>query len=170
MLDGDYLERLTESVELSLKIGSGLTIIHELPKNDHLFSEHFACPHCEVSMEEISPRMFSFNNPFGACEKCDGLGVIQYFDEKKLIADTEATINEGAIKGWNRRNRFYFHQLKCLAKHYKFDLDTPWESYSEETQRILLWGSKDKINFSKSFSSGSKIVRQHRFEGVIPKL
>ena len=85
-----------------------------------------------------------------------------------MISDDSATINEGAIKGWNRRNRFYFHQLKCLAKHYDFNLDTPWTSYSEEIQNILLWGSKDKINFSKSFRSGSKIVRQHRFEGIIP--
>jgi excinuclease ABC subunit A len=112
--------------------------------------------------------MFSFNNPFGACEKCDGLGVIQYFDEKKLIADEELTINGGAIKGWNRRNRFYFHQLKCLAKHYKFHLDTPWEDYSEEIQKIILWGSKDKVDFSKSFRSGSKFVRKHKFEGIIP--
>ena len=165
----DNRSRLSESIETALGLSNGLVEIEVIDdKNILLFSSNFSCSQCGYSVSDLEPRMFSFNNPFGACEKCDGLGVIQYFDEKKLIADTEATINEGAIKGWNRRNRFYFHQLKCLAKHYKFDLDTPWESYSEETHRILLWGSKDKINFSKSFSSGSKIVRQHRFEGVIP--
>jgi len=166
----DNRSRLSESIETALGLSNGLVEIEVLDddKNILLFSSNFSCSQCGYSVSDLEPRMFSFNNPFGACEKCDGLGVIQYFDEKKLIADTEATINEGGIKGWNRRNRFYFHQLKCLAKHYKFDLDTPWESYSEEIQSILLWGTKDKINFSKSFSSGSKIVRQHRFEGVIP--
>ena len=165
----DNRSRLSESIETALGLSNGLVEIEVIDdENILLFSSNFSCSQCGYSVSDLEPRMFSFNNPFGACEKCDGLGVIQYFDEKKLIADTEATINEGGIKGWNRRNRFYFHQLKCLAKHYKFDLDTPWESYSEETQRLLLWGSKDKINFSKSFSSGSKIVRQHRFEGVIP--
>ena len=166
----DNRSRLSESIETALGLSDGLVEIEVLDEKDNLllFSSNFSCSQCGYSVSELEPRMFSFNNPFGACNKCDGLGVIQYFDEKKLIADTEATINEGAIKGWNRRNRFYFHQLKCLAKHYKFDLDTPWESYSEETKGILLWGSKDKINFSKSFRSGSKIVRQHRFEGVIP--
>ena len=168
-MEEDNRSRLSESIETALGLSNGLVEIEVIDdKSILLFSSNFSCSQCGYSVSDLEPRMFSFNNPFGACEKCDGLGVIQYFDEKKLIADTEATINEGAIKGWNRRNRFYFHQLKCLAKHYKFDLDTPWESYSEETQRILLWGSKDKINFSKSFSSGSKIVRQHRFEGVIP--
>ena len=166
----DNRSRLSESIETALGLSNGLVEIEILDEQNNilLFSSNFSCSQCGYSVSDLEPRMFSFNNPFGACEKCDGLGVIQYFDEKKLIADTEATINEGAIKGWNRRNRFYFHQLKCLAKHYKFDLDTPWEEYSEEIQRILLWGSKEKINFSKSFSSGSKIVRQHRFEGVIP--
>ena len=166
----DNRSRLSESIETALGLSNGLVEIEVLDELNNLllFSSNFSCSQCGYSVSELEPRMFSFNNPFGACEKCDGLGVIQYFDEKKLIADTEATINEGAIKGWNRRNRFYFHQLKCLAKHYKFDLDTPLESYSEETRRILLWGSKDKINFSKSFRSGSKIVRQHRFEGIIP--
>ena len=168
-LEEDNRSRLSESIETALGLSNGLVEIEVLDdKNILLFSSNFSCSQCGYSVSDLEPRMFSFNNPFGACEKCDGLGVIQYFDEKKLIADTEATINEGGIKGWNRRNRFYFHQLKCLAKHYKFDLDTPWESYPEEIQKILLWGSKDKINFSKSFSSGSKIVRQHRFEGVIP--
>ena len=162
--------RLAESIENALRLANGLVKIESIDssKVDQLHSSNFSCSQCGYSIAELEPRMFSFNNPFGACGRCDGLGVIQYFNEKMLIPDEDVSISNGAIKKWNRRNRFYFHQLKCLAKHYKFDLDTPWESYSEETQRILLWGSKDKINFSKSFSSGSKIVRQHRFEGVIP--
>ena len=168
--DDDNRSRLSESIDTALNLSDGLVQIEVLDEESEvlLFSSNFSCSQCGYSVTELEPRMFSFNNPFGACEKCDGLGVIQYFDQNKLISDNSSTINEGAIKGWNRRNRFYFHQLKCLAKHYDFDLDTPWESYSEEIQNILLWGSKDKINFSKSFRSGSKIVRQHRFEGIIP--
>ncbi|MDA9258945.1 ATP-binding cassette domain-containing protein, partial [Gammaproteobacteria bacterium] len=113
----DNRSRLSESIETALGLSSGLVEIEVIDdKNILLFSSNFSCSQCGYSVSDLEPRMFSFNNPFGACEKCDGLGVIQYFDEKKLIADTEATINEGAIKGWNRRNRFYFHQLKCLAK------------------------------------------------------
>jgi len=168
--DDDNRSRLSESIDTALSLSDGLIQIEVIDDKSEalLFSSNFSCSQCGYSVSELEPRMFSFNNPFGACEQCDGLGVVQYFDEKKLISDVSATINKGAIKGWNRRNRFYFHQLKCLAKHYKFDLDTPWESYSEDIQNILLWGSKDKINFSKSFRSGSKIVRQHRFEGIIP--
>ena len=168
--DDDNRSRLSESIDTALGLSEGLVQIEVLDDESEvlLYSSNFSCSQCGYSVTELEPRMFSFNNPFGACEKCDGLGVIQYFDQKKLISDDAATLNEGAIKGWNRRNRFYFHQLKCLAKHYDFDLDTPWKSYSKEIQNILLWGSKDKINFSKSFRSGSKIVRQHRFEGIIP--
>ena len=168
--DDDNRSRLSESIDTALNLSDGLVQIEVLDEESDvlLFSSNFSCSQCGYSVTELEPRMFSFNNPFGACEKCDGLGVIQYFDQNKLISDNSSTINEGAIKGWNRRNRFYFHQLKCLAKHYDFNLDSPWKSYSEEIQNILLWGSKDKINFSKSFRSGSKIVRQHRFEGIIP--
>ncbi len=168
--DDDNRSRLSESIDTALSLSDGLIQVEVLDEQQEvlLFSSNFSCSQCGYSVSELEPRMFSFNNPFGACERCDGLGVIQYFDQKKLISDDAATINEGAIKGWNRRNRFYFHQLKCLAKHYNFDLDTPWKSYSEEIQKILLWGSNEKINFSKSFRSGSKIVRQHRFEGIIP--
>ena len=112
--------------------------------------------------------MFSFNNPYGACEKCDGLGVIQYFNEKRLIQDEDVSISNGAIKGWTRRNRFYFYQLKCLSSHFDFSLTTAWKNYPEEIKKIILWGSEEKIDFSHRFRSGSKIVRKHRFEGIIP--
>ncbi len=112
--------------------------------------------------------MFSFNNPYGACEKCDGLGVFQYFSESKLIEDEDVSISNGAIKGWTRRNRFYYYQLKCLSEHYKFSLTTKWKDHPKDIKKIILWGSNDKVDFSHRFRSGSKIVRKHKFEGIIP--
>ena len=164
--------RLSESVENALRLSNGLVKIESIDstKVDQLHSSNFSCSQCGYSIAELEPRMFSFNNPFGACGKCDGLGVIQYFNEKMLIPDEDVSISNGAIKKWNRRNRFYYHQLKCLAKHYKFSLDTSWKEYPEELKRILLWGSKEQIDFSHRFRSGSKIVRRHRFEGIIPNI
>jgi len=162
--------RLSESIENALKLTNGIVQIESIDSEsiNQLFSSNFSCSQCGYSVAELEPRMFSFNNPFGACGKCDGLGVIQYFNEKRLIPDEEVSISNGAIKKWNRRNRFYYHQLKCLSKHYNFSLDTPWKDYSEELKHILLWGSNEKIDFSHRFRSGSKIVRKHRFEGIIP--
>jgi excinuclease ABC subunit A len=137
-------------------------------KNIQLFSSNFSCSKCGYSIPELEPRMFSFNNPYGACEKCDGLGVIQYFNEKRLIQDEDVSISNGAIKGWTRRNRFYFYQLKCLSNHFDFSLTTAWKNYPEEIKQIILWGSKEKVDFSHRFRSGSKIVRKHKFEGIIP--
>ena len=164
--------RLSESIENALRLSNGLVKIESIDstKVDQLHSSNFSCSQCGYSIAELEPRMFSFNNPFGACGKCDGLGVIQYFNEKMLIPDEDVSISNGAIKKWNRRNRFYYHQLKCLAKHYKFSLDTSWKEYPEELKRILLWGSKEQIDFSHRFRSGSKIVRRHRFEGIIPNI
>ena len=161
--------RLSESIENALKLTNGIVQIESIDSEsiNQLFSSNFSCSQCGYSVAELEPRMFSFNNPFGACGKCDGLGVIQYFNEKRLIPDEEVSISNGAIKKWNRRNRFYYHQLKCLSKHYNFSLDTPWKDYSEELKHILLWGSNEKIDFSHRFRSGSKIVRKHRFEGII---
>ena len=165
----DIRSRISESVETSLLLSDGLIEIEDLDSNSlSLFSSSFSCSQCGYSIPELEPRMFSFNNPFGACQKCDGLGVIQYFNEKRLIPNEEVSISNGAIKKWNRRNRFYYHQLKCLSKHYKFSLDTPWKDYSDELKHILLWGSDERIDFSHRFRSGSKIVRKHRFEGIIP--
>jgi excinuclease ABC subunit A len=162
--------RLSESIENALRLANGLVKIESIDssKVDQLHSSNFSCSQCGYSIAELEPRMFSFNNPFGACGRCDGLGVIQYFNEKMLIPDEDVSISNGAIKKWNRRNRFYYHQLKCLAKHYKFSLDTAWRDYPEELKKLLLWGSKEQIDFSHRFRSGSKIVRRHRFEGIIP--
>jgi excinuclease ABC subunit A len=132
-----------------------------------LFSTNFSCPECGYSIPELEPRMFSFNSPFGACNKCDGLGVIQFIDPSKLIPDEDVSINNGAIKGWTRRNRFYFYQLKCLANHYNFSLSEKWKNLDDDIRKIILWGGDDVIDFSKRWRSGSRLVRKHKFEGVI---
>jgi len=162
--------RLSESIETSLMLSDGLVEIEEIDSNNDikLFSSNFSCSQCGYSIPELEPRMFSFNNPYGACEKCDGLGVIQYFNEKRLIQDEDVSINNGAIKGWTRRNRFYFYQLKCLSSHYNFSLTSAWKDYPDDIKQIILWGSKDKVDFSHRFRSGSRIVRKHKFEGIIP--
>ena len=165
----DDRSRLAESIETSLMLSNGLVEIEEIDKNKILlFSSNFSCSQCGYAIPELEPRMFSFNNPYGACTRCDGLGVIQYFNEQRLIQDDEVSISNGAIKGWTRRNRFYFYQLKCLAAHYNFTLTTKWKDYSQEIKDIILWGSKDKVDFSHRFRSGSRIVRKHKFEGIIP--
>ncbi|MFL2721160.1 MAG: excinuclease ABC subunit UvrA [Gammaproteobacteria bacterium] len=161
--------RLSESIESALILSNGLVEVEEIdtPKN-YLFSSNFSCSQCGYSIPELEPRMFSFNNPHGACEVCDGLGVTQFFNEKRLIQDDDVSISNGAIKGWTRRNRFYYWQLRCLAAHYGFDLNTKWKDYPEDIKDIILWGSRDKIDFSHRFRSGSRIVRKHKFEGIIP--
>jgi len=161
--------RLAESLETSLTLSNGLVEIENI--NDgktELFSSNYSCSQCGYAIAELEPRMFSFNNPYGACTRCDGLGVIQYFNEKRLIQDEDVSISNGAIKGWTRRNRFYFYQLRCLAEHYNFSLTTKWKDYPQDIKDIILWGSKDKVDFSHRFRSGSRIVRKHKFEGIIP--
>ena len=161
--------RISESVETSLFLSDGLVEIEDMESNSlHLFSSNFSCSQCGYSIPELEPRMFSFNNPHGACPKCDGLGVIQFFNEKQLIQDDEVSIANGAIKGWTRRNRFYYYQLRCLSNHFDFTLTTKWKDYPQKTKDIILWGTKEKIDFSHRFRSGSRIIRKHRFEGVIP--
>ena len=161
--------RLSESIESALILSNGLVEVEEIDTSkNYLFSSNFSCSQCGYSIPELEPRMFSFNNPHGACEVCDGLGVTQFFNEKRLIQDDDVSISNGAIKGWTRRNRFYYWQLRCLAAHYGFDLNTKWKDYPEDIKDIILWGSKDKVDFSHRFRSGSRIVRKHKFEGIIP--
>ena len=161
--------RLAESIETSLNLSSGLVQIENIDnKLLTLYSSNFSCTQCGYAIAELEPRMFSFNNPYGACTRCDGLGVIQYFNENRLIQDDEVSISNGAIKGWTRRNRFYFYQLKCLSAHFDFSLTAKWKDYPQDIKDIILWGSKEKIDFSHRFRSGSKIVRKHKFEGIIP--
>ena len=165
----DIRSRISESIETSLYLSDGLVEVENMDeKNINLFSSNFSCSQCGYSIAELEPRMFSFNNPYGACEKCDGLGVIQFFNEKRLIQDDEVSIANGAIKGWTRRNRFYYYQLRCLSAHFDFSLTTKWKDYPDKIKEIILWGTKEKVDFSHRFRSGSRIVRKHRFEGVIP--
>ena len=165
----DIRSRISESIETSLILSEGLIEVEEIDSNYvHLYSSNFSCSQCGYSIPELEPRMFSFNNPHGACPRCDGLGVIQFFSEKKLIQDDEVSIANGAIKGWTRRNRFYYYQLKCLSNHFDFSLTTKWKDYPQKIKDIILWGTKEKIDFSHRFRSGSRIIRKHRFEGILP--
>jgi excinuclease ABC subunit A len=143
VLEGDYHERITESIELALKIGSGLILVHELPDKDHLFSEHFACPHCEVSMEELTPRMFSFNSPYGACPACDGLGSKMEIDPELIVPDKSKSLIQGAIVplGEQPRGNWYGSILKSLAKHYKLSFTMPWYKIDPTVREILLYGT-----------------------------
>ena len=167
--NNEIRSRISESIETSLLLSDGLIEVENIDtKNISLFSSNYSCSQCGYSIPELEPRIFSFNNPHGACPKCDGLGVIQFFNEKKLIQDDEVSIANGAIKGWTRRNRFYYYQLKCLSNHFDFSLTTKWIDYPQKIKDIILWGTKEKIDFSHRFRSGSRIIRKHRFEGVIP--
>ena len=172
VLEGDFKERLTESVELSLKIGSGLMIVHELPSKDHLFSEHFACPHCEVSMEELSPRMFSFNSPYGACLHCDGLGSHMEIDPEMVVPDKTKSLIQGAIfpLGEQPRGNWYGSILKSLSRHYNFNFTTPWCKMDRGIREMLLNGTgskKLKMEYSSERWSGTYTGG---WEGTIPNL
>ena len=165
----DIRSRISESIETSLILSEGLIEVEEIDSNYvYLYSSNFSCSQCGYSIPELEPRIFSFNNPHGACPRCDGLGVIQFFSEKKLIQDDEVSIANGAIKGWTRRNRFYYYQLRCLSNHFDFSLTTKWKDYPQKIKDIILWGTKEKIDFSHRFRSGSRIIRKHRFEGILP--
>ncbi len=169
----DIALRLTESFETALEMADGVAKIVNQEK-DHpmlLFSDRFACPVCGYSIQELEPRSFSFNNPAGACQSCDGLGVEQFFSPHLVIKNPKLSISEGAIRGWDRRNIYYFHLIKSLSKHFGFNIDTPYESYNETVQNTLLYGSGDeKIQFYYPGRRGRKISRKHVFEGVIPNL
>ena len=172
ILDEDYMDRLTESVELALKIGKGMIIIHELPDIDHLFSEHFSCPHCEVSMEELSARMFSFNSPYGACSNCDGLGSHMEIDPEMIIPDKTKSIIQGAILplGEQPRGNWYGSILKSLSKNYDFSFTTPWYKLDPKIREILLVGTGNKklqMEYSSNRWSGTYTGG---WEGVIPNL
>jgi len=172
VLESDFKERLTESVELSLKIGSGLMIVHELPSKDHLFSEHFACPHCEVSMEELSPRMFSFNSPYGACLHCDGLGSHMEIDPEMVVPDKTKSLIQGAIfpLGEQPRGNWYGSILKSLSRHYNFNFTTPWYKMDRGIREMLLNGTgskKLKMEYSSERWSGTYTGG---WEGTIPNL
>lgn len=169
----DLQLRLAESIETGVTLSSGLITISYMDgdKDDQTFSTKHACPVCDYSLTELEPRLFSFNNPAGACPACDGLGVKQYFDESKIVQFPDSSLSEGAIRGWDKRNVYYFHMLESLAKHFKFDVDTPWEKLKKAHRNAILQGSGDnEINFTYVNDRGDTYKRKHRFEGVIPNM
>ena len=165
----DIKQRLTESIETGLKIAEGKIIILDMDTDDSvLLSAKFSCPHCDFSLPELEPRLFSFNNPVGACPECDGLGHKNFFDNKRVIAFPELSLAAGAIKGWDKRNQFYFQMLQSLADHYSFDLDIPFKDLSEDIQEIILNGSgSKKIEFRYFSDRGTVFKRMHAFEGIL---
>jgi excinuclease ABC subunit A len=168
----DLKQRIAESFETALRHGDGRAIAVEMDSGEeHLYSAKFACPICSYSLQELEPRLFSFNNPMGACPRCDGLGAISFFDPKRVVAFPQLSLASGAIKGWDRRNQFYFQMVQSLAKHYGFDLDKPFNKLSDRIQQIVLYGSeKEKIAFQYLSDRGKTVLREHAFEGIIPNL
>ncbi len=168
----DAKQRLAESFETALRHADGRALAVEMDSGkEHLFSAKFACPVCSYSLPELEPRLFSFNNPMGACPRCDGLGAISFFDPRRVVAFPDLSLASGAIKGWDRRNQFYFQMLQCLAQHYGFDLETPFGELPQNVREAVLHGSgADKIKFIYLGERGNRFVREHPFEGVIPNL
>ena len=168
----DSKQRIAESFETALRHSDGRALAIEMDSGkEHLFSSRFACPVCSYSLPELEPRLFSFNNPMGACPRCDGLGTVTFFDPKRIAAFPDLSLASGAIKGWDRRNQFYFQMLQCLAQHYAFDIETPFGELPENVRAAVMHGSgTDKIRFSYVGERGNKHVREHPFEGVIPNL
>ncbi len=168
----DIKQRLAESFETSLRLAEGRAIAMEMDSgHEQVFSNKFACPACGYSLQELEPRLFSFNNPMGACPECDGLGHIEFFDPKRIVAFPNLSLASGAVKGWDRRNQFYFQMLSSLAEFYQFDVDTPFEKLPEKSQQVVLYGSgKEKIPFAYINERGRTVVREHTFEGVVPNL
>ena len=170
----DAKQRLTESLETALRHADGRAIVVETESaHEHLFSAKYACPvpTCEYALPELEPRLFSFNNPMGACPRCDGLGAVEFFDVKRIVAHPNLSLASGAIRGWDRRNHFYYSMLQSLAKHYRFDIEQPWEMLDERLQRLILQGSgNEKIPFHYPGERGRTSVKEHPFEGVVPNL
>jgi excinuclease ABC subunit A len=168
----DIKQRLAESFETALRIAEGRAIAMEMDTGaEHLYSNKFACPVCGYSLRELEPRLFSFNNPMGACPECDGLGHIEFFDPKRIVAFPNMSLASGAIKGWDRRNQFYFQMLSNLAAFYDFDLDKPFDNLPEKIQQVILFGSgKQTVPFTYINERGRTVVREHAFEGIVNNL
>ncbi|QKT04142.1 excinuclease ABC subunit UvrA [Ectothiorhodospiraceae bacterium 2226] len=169
----DLAQRLADSFETALHLGDGLARVAFLDEaqDDLVYSAKFACPLCGFSVPELEPRMFSFNNPAGACPECDGLGVTQFIDPARVVVHPDIGLGGGAIRGWDRRNAYYFHILSSLARHYGFDLDTPWQELPAHLQEIVLHGSgEERIAFTQLGEDGKPQRRETPFEGVIPNI
>lgn len=171
----DLQQRLAESFETAIQLADGLAVVTLMDgkkaNNEMVFSSLFACPQCGHSIAELEPRLFSFNNPAGACSTCDGLGVKQYFDQQRIITDASLALSEGAIRGWDRRNIYYFQMLTSLADHYKFKVETPFNKLSKRHQDVILRGSgREVINFHYVNDRGDTITRSYPFEGILPNM
>lgn len=168
----DLKQRIAESIETALRLADGKMLAVEMDTaKEHLFSAKFSCPVCDYSLVELEPRLFSFNNPMGACPQCDGLGQISFFDPKRVVAFPHLSLASGAIKGWDRRNQFYFQLLLSLAEHYQFDIELPFENLPEPIQQVLLHGSgRETINFRYLNERGGFYQKSHSFEGIINNL
>lgn len=167
--------RLAESFETALELSGGTALVAPMDDDASLaeiiFSANFACPHCGYSVQELEPRLFSFNNPAGACQSCDGLGIEQFFDPAKVVTNDELSLTGGAIRGWDKRNFYYYQMLQSLARHYQFDLNKPFASLADEHRQVVLFGSGDEdIEFVYLNDRGDRVVRKHPFEGIIPNM
>jgi excinuclease ABC subunit A len=169
---GGQSQRLAESFETALRHADGRAIAVEMDsRREHLFSAKFACPVCSYSIPELEPRLFSFNNPMGACPRCDGLGEVTFFDPRRVVAFPHLSLAGGAIRGWDRRNQFYFSMLVSLAQHYGFDVEAPFETLPPRAQEVVLNGSGDeKIAFRYPGEKGRSALKEHAFEGILPNL
>ena len=167
----DLATRLAESFETALELSGGTAVVADMdnPNAEELvFSANFACPHCGYSVPELEPRLFSFNNPAGACPTCDGLGVQQFFDESRVVQNESISLAGGAVKVWDRRNFYYYQMLTSLAKHYKFDIETPYEDLPQKIKDIVMHGSgKEEIEFQYMNDRGDVVIRKHPFEGIL---
>jgi excinuclease ABC subunit A len=170
----DLKQRLAESFETALKLGDGMAIVQSLDDANAeplLFSSKYSCPVCEYALPELEPRLFSFNSPIGACPTCDGLGVSQFFDPARVVVHPELSMAAGAVRGWDRRNVYYFQLIQSLAKHYGFSVDTPWQELPEKCRDAVLHGSGgEAITFNYLTDAGGRTQRKHRFEGILPNL
>ncbi|MCL4773557.1 MAG: excinuclease ABC subunit UvrA [Burkholderiaceae bacterium] len=171
-ITGSIRQRLAESFETALRVADGRAIALDMDRGaEQHFSSRFACPVCNHALPELEPRLFSFNNPAGACPECDGLGVVEFFDPRRVVPFPGLSLASGAIKGWDRRNQFYFQLLQNLAAFYGFDIDAPFEALPERVRHVVLHGSgAEKVPFSYLGDGGRATVRVHAFEGVIPNL
>jgi excinuclease ABC subunit A len=175
----DLKQRLAESFETALKLGDGMATVQAI--DDHapggnpvaplLFSSKYSCPVCDYSLPELEPRLFSFNSPVGACPECDGLGVSEFFDPARVVVHPELSLAAGAVRGWDRRNAYYFQLIASLAKHYGFSVDTPWQDLPDDVRQAVLYGSGGElISFNYLTDAGGRSQRRHKFEGILPNL
>ncbi|MCG8435903.1 MAG: excinuclease ABC subunit UvrA, partial [Gammaproteobacteria bacterium] len=170
----DVSQRLAESFETALRLSDGIAKIAFMDngkKEELLFSAKFACPVCGYSLAELEPRLFSFNNPVGACNTCDGLGVRQFFDADRVVLHPELSLAGGAVRGWDRRNAYYFQLIQSLADHFSFDIESPFNKLPKKIRNVILYGSGDtKIEFRYFNERGGQTIRKHRFEGILPNM